>query len=87
MERYPLSLESLILTLQLAIGPVLLVSGVGIHGESVEYNPVSGKICVWTQSDPEVGVIMYKASFKEPDSTLPPRCPRCGADGLPVGPD
>jgi hypothetical protein len=24
---------------------------VGIHGESVEYNLVSGKICVWTQSD------------------------------------
>jgi hypothetical protein len=24
---------------------------VGIHGESVEYNPASGKICVWTQSD------------------------------------
>lgn len=22
-----------------------------IHGECVEYNPVSGKICVWTQSD------------------------------------
>ena len=24
---------------------------VGIHGQSVEYNPVSGKICIWTQSD------------------------------------
>ena len=45
MERNPLSLESLIPTLQLAIGPVLLVSGVGIHGERVEYNPVSGKRC------------------------------------------
>jgi hypothetical protein len=45
-----------------------------------------GKICVWTQSDHEVGVSMYKASLKEPDSTLPPRCPRCCADGLPVGP-
>ena len=30
---------------------------------------------------------MYKASFKEPDPNLPPRCPRCGADGLPVGPE
>ena len=40
-----------------------------------------------TQSDFEVGVIMYKASFKEPDSSLPPQCPRCGADGLPVGPE
>ena len=30
---------------------------------------------------------MYKASFKEPDSSLPPQCPRCGADGLPVGPE
>jgi hypothetical protein len=87
MERNPLSLESLIPTLQLAIGPVILVSGVGIHGESVEYNPVSGQICVWNQSDPDVGVTMYKASFKEPDSSLPPRCPRCGADGLPVGPE
>jgi hypothetical protein len=77
MERNPLSLESLIPTLQLAIGPVILVSVVGIHAESVEYNPVSGKICVWTQSDPEVGVIMYKASFKEPDSSLPPRWPAC----------
>ena len=24
---------------------------VGIHGQAVEYNRVSGKICVWTQSD------------------------------------
>jgi hypothetical protein len=24
---------------------------VGIHEESVEYNPVSGKIRAWTQSD------------------------------------
>ena len=24
---------------------------VGIQGESVEYNPVSGKIRAWTQSD------------------------------------
>jgi Zinc binding domain len=48
---------------------------------------VSGKICVWTQSDPDVGVIMYKASFKEPDPNLPPRCPRCGADGLLIGPE
>jgi hypothetical protein len=30
---------------------------------------------------------MYKAPLKEPDSSLPPRCPRCGADGLPVGPE
>ena len=30
---------------------------------------------------------MYKASLKEPDSSLPPLCPRCGADGLPVGPE
>jgi hypothetical protein len=30
---------------------------------------------------------MNKAFCKEPDSSLPPRCPRCGADGLEVGPD
>jgi hypothetical protein len=30
---------------------------------------------------------MNKAFCKEPDSSLPPRCPRCGADGLPVGPE
>ena len=30
---------------------------------------------------------MYKASFKEPDPNLPPRCPRCGADGLLIGPE
>jgi hypothetical protein len=24
---------------------------VGIHGDDVEYNPVSGKISDWTQSD------------------------------------
>ena len=28
---------------------------------------------------------MYKADIKEPDSSLPPRCPRCNADGLQVG--
>jgi len=30
---------------------------------------------------------MNKAFCREPDSSLPPRCPRCGADGLPVGPE
>ena len=42
---------------------------------------------VWTQSGRENRVIMNKAFCKEPDSSLPPRCPRCGADGLPVGPE
>ena len=28
---------------------------------------------------------MNKAFCKEPDSSLPPRCPRCGADGVQVG--
>ena len=28
---------------------------------------------------------MNKAFCKEPDSAAPPRCPRCGADGLQVG--
>jgi hypothetical protein len=27
---------------------------------------------------------MNKAFCKEPDSSLPPRCPQCGADGVPV---
>jgi len=39
MDRNPLSLESLIPTLQLAMGQVILVSVVGIHAECVEYNP------------------------------------------------
>ena len=30
---------------------------------------------------------MNKAFCKEPDSSLPPRCPRCGADGVQVGPE
>lgn len=30
---------------------------------------------------------MNKAFCKEPDSTLPPRCPACGADGVQVGAD
>jgi hypothetical protein len=30
---------------------------------------------------------MYQADVKETDSSLPPRCPRCGADGLLVEPD
>jgi len=30
---------------------------------------------------------MNKAFCKEPDSSLPPRCPRCGVDGLQVGPE
>ena len=60
---------------------------VGIHAPSVGYDVMREKIGAWTQSDLEVGVIMYKAPLKEPDSSLPPRCPRCGADGLPVGPE
>lgn len=30
---------------------------------------------------------MNKAFCKEPDTTLPPRCPRCGNEGVPVSPE
>jgi hypothetical protein len=30
---------------------------------------------------------MNKAFCKEPDSSLPPQCPRCGGDGVQVGPE
>jgi hypothetical protein len=30
---------------------------------------------------------MNKAFCKEPDSSLPPRCPACGGDGVQVGPE
>jgi hypothetical protein len=30
---------------------------------------------------------MNKAFCKEPDSSLPPRCPRCSSDGVQVGPE
>ncbi|MFM9195833.1 MAG: hypothetical protein ACKOWG_08840, partial [Planctomycetia bacterium] len=30
---------------------------------------------------------MNKAFGKEPDASLPPRCPRCGGDGVQVGPE
>ena len=30
---------------------------------------------------------MNKAFCKEPDSSLPPRCPRCGTDGVQIAPE
>ncbi len=52
-------------------GAASLVAGHGVTGLPGEYN----------------AGVMNKAFCREPDSSVPPRCPACGNDGVQVGPE